>query len=64
MNRIFVAFIIFLFGVMAGYGWQYYHRGLKLTDYSKKISGNNGNYHQSVRFDKTGCKYKYVGITQ
>lgn len=38
MNRIFVGFIIFLFGVMAGYGWQDYHHGLRITVIKREIA--------------------------
>ena len=38
MNRIFVGFIIFLFGVMAGYGWQNYHHGLRITVIKREIA--------------------------
>ena len=40
MNRLIIFFIIFLFGVMAGYGWQNYHHGLRITEIKKEIAEN------------------------
>ena len=40
MIKSFISFLIFLFGIMAGYGWQHYHNGLRITELKKEIAEN------------------------
>ena len=40
MNRLFIGFIIFLFGVMAGYAWQYYHHSLVKESALQEVKTN------------------------
>ena len=46
MNRLIIFFIIFLFGVMAGYGWQNYHHGLQIAKIKTQIEQN----HEFIKF--------------
>ncbi len=40
MNKIIMVFLVFLFGIMAGYGWQNYHHKLLVGDLREEISDN------------------------
>ena len=40
MNKLFMSFVIFLFGIMAGYGWSHYHQNTAVMNLKQEIREN------------------------
>lgn len=56
MDRVIRIFIIFIFGVMAGYVWQYHHQGLKFKALQAEIIDNEDSI--------TRLRYRVEDITK
>ncbi|MBI5449357.1 hypothetical protein HY948_03515 [Candidatus Gottesmanbacteria bacterium] len=46
MNKLFVGFIVFVFGIMVGYTWQNYHNKLLVGDMKQIISENQQSINE------------------
>ena len=63
MNKIFISFLIFLFGIMAGYAWQNYHNHLTLINLKREIHENKllvDSLQKSIQHLEEELKYEEI----